>query len=140
MISQERLGRLVRAAAGAGAIALFAGACEGSNLFEGEVADEPPRITGLVAPAFVDVGSTLTVDVTAVAQRGVSFVEIRYTGAATDTDRIGFDGTDAAVLASSVLTLLQAADSLLFIEAVVEDVGGRISAAVRDTVRVRPSS
>lgn len=129
-------GALPRAAAALFGVALLVGGCEGSNLFEGNVADDPPRITALTAPASVDNGAQLTVSATATSRRGVTLVEIRYTGALNDTDRIGYDGSDETVTAVSTIDILTPADSLLFIEAFAEDVGGARSASRRDTVRI----
>ena len=127
---------LPKAAAALLAAGLLAGGCEGSNLFEGNVSDEPPRVTALTVPATVAVGDQLTVGVTATARRGVKLIEIHYTGALNDTDLIGFNGTSEIVSTSSTLDILTPADSLLYIEAIAEDVGGRRSASSRDTVRI----
>ena len=128
--------RILRAAAGLFAVTLLAGACEGSNLFEGEVSDEAPSITSLTAPSSVASGGTVNVGVTAVARRGVTLVEIRYTGATEDTDRIGYDGLDEVVDITSSIAVVAPADSLLFIEVFAEDVAGRRSPSRRDTVRI----
>jgi hypothetical protein len=136
MIRAHRPGLPRTAAVLVAAGLLFAGGCEGSNLFEGNVADEPPRITDLSAPSSVANGTVLAVSVTATSRRGITLVEVRYTGALNDTDMIGFDGTDEIVVTSSTLDILSPADSLLFIEAIAEDVGGGRSASRRDTVRI----
>jgi hypothetical protein len=115
---------------------LLAGGCEGSNLFEGNVADDPPRVTALTAPATVANGTQLSVSVTATARRGVTLVEIRDTGALSDTDLIGYNGTEETVTTVSTLDILTPLDSLIFIEAYAEGVGGGRSAARRDTVRI----
>ena len=128
--------RLVRAAAGLFVLTLLAGGCEGSNLFEGEVAEAGPQVTALSAPGTVASGETFDVLVTGTAPRGVQFIEVRVSGAATDTVRTTYDGTNQTEFAAVPVTPTFALGSTVTVDAFVRDVNGRDSPVRRATVSV----
>ncbi|HEX6135790.1 MAG TPA: hypothetical protein VFZ24_17585 [Longimicrobiales bacterium] len=128
---------MLRIVAALCAVVLVCGACEGSNLFVGEVSEEPPRITQILAPSSVTVPAQFNVDITGTARSGVSTIEVIFSGAFVNADTVNFPGTAETETARATLDLQQTADSLLIIRAVVEDVTGRVSAPAFDTVRVQ---
>jgi hypothetical protein len=136
-------GRRARArwsAAGVIAVVLLVGACEGSNLFEGQVAEESPRVT-LEAPDSVTAGALLTVQVTGTAPRGVSLIEVRFTGAAVDTVPIPFSGTNTTESAPATVTVGQSTGSAqITVTAFVQDVNGSNSQFESETVGVRAAT
>ncbi|MBR9990217.1 MAG: hypothetical protein KFH98_10695 [Gemmatimonadetes bacterium] len=129
-------GRLLRGAAGVLAAALIVTGCEGSNLFEGEVAEEGPAISSLSVPGSAASGSTFNVQVTATAPRGVRFIEVRVSGAATDSIRDEFDGDRQVESTSLSVTASSAILSQVSIEAFVQDINGRNSPIRRATVNI----
>lgn len=136
-------GRRVHARWSAAAIlvgVLLSGACEGSNLFEGGVAEDPPRVTSLTAPTSVDAGALLTVQVTGTAARGVGAIEVRFTGAAVDTVTEGFSGLNTAESMSASATVSGGVGSTVTVTAFVEDVNGTSSQFVTRTVTVNAST
>lgn len=128
--------RLPSGAAGLLAVTLLAGGCEGSNLFVGEVGEEAPQITTLSVPASVDSGESFDVQVIGTAPRGVSFIEVRVSGAATDTVRRDFDGTGQTEAAFVPVIPSFALGSQVVVDAFVQDVNGRNSPTRRATVTV----
>jgi hypothetical protein len=122
------------------AAVLLIGGCEGSNLFEGEVAQESPEITSLSAPVSVNSAETFNVQVAARAQQGVRFIEVRVSGAATDSIRTEFAGTNQTESTSLNVTASSAFGSQVVIEAFVQDVNGLSSPTRRATVSVNPVS
>ncbi|HEX6308069.1 MAG TPA: hypothetical protein VFZ69_07770 [Longimicrobiales bacterium] len=128
---------MTRTAAALCCTVLVCGACEGSNLFSGQVAEEPPRVSQILAPSSVTVPAQFNVDVTGTARSGVAAIEVTFSGAFVDTDRVPFPGTAETETARASIDLQQTADSLLIIRAVVEDATGRVSAAAFDTIRVQ---
>jgi hypothetical protein len=130
--------RLGRAAAGLLSLTLLAAGCEGSNLFVGEVGEEPPQITTLTAPSSVDSGEEFDVQVVGTAPRGVRFIEVRVSGAATDSIRDEFTGTDETEFTFISITPSSAIGSQVVIDAFVQDVNGRSSSTRRVTVAVSP--
>lgn len=136
-------GRRVRARwspAGILAGVLLIGACEGSNLFEGGVAEDPPRVTSLAAPTSVDAGALLTVQVTGTAARGVGAIEVRFTGAAVDTVTESFSGLNTAETMSASATVSQGVGTQVTVTAFVEDINGTNSQFVTRTVTVNAST
>lgn len=127
---------LTARAAGVLAAALLVAGCEGSNLFEGEVAEEGPEITSLAAPTSVASGEPFTVTATATAPRGVRFVEIRVSGAATDSIRDVFTDVAQTRVVSLQVAGSSALGAQIFIDALVGDVNGRQSPVRRATVSV----
>lgn len=135
--SGMRSRRIMRAAGLLVAAFMIAG-CEGSNLFEGEVAEEAPEITSLTVPSSVDTGETFTVQATATASRGVKFIEVRVSGAATDSIRQQFDGTAQTRSVSLPVTASSALGSTVTVSAYVQDMNGRNSAIRSASVTVNP--
>jgi hypothetical protein len=129
-------GRMLRYTAMALAAVVVIAGCEGSNLFEGEVAEEGPSISSLIAPTSRASGEAFTVQVTAIAPRGVQFIEIRVSGAATDSIRDEFDGTREIESTSLSVIGSSAAGSQVSIEAFVRDMNGRNSPIERRTVTI----
>jgi hypothetical protein len=129
-------GRALQPLAGALAAVLLIAACEGSNLFEGEVAEEAPEITALTAPSSVDSGEPFVVQVTGRASRNVRFIEMRVSGAATDSVREQFGGQNQTETLSRSITASSAIGSQVVIDAFVQDVNGRNSSNRRATVTV----
>lgn len=105
---------------------LLIGACEGSNLFVGGVADDPPRVTSLMAPSSVDAGAVLTVQVAGSAPRGMRFIEVRFSGAAVDTVRDDFNGANPVTDNTSASVTVQGgtAGSQVNVTAFVQDTNG----------------
>jgi hypothetical protein len=135
-------GRRVRArwsAAGILAGVLLIGACEGSNLFEGEVTEDPPRVTSLTVPTSVDAGALLTVQVTGTAPRGLSFIEVRFAGAAVDTVTESFSGLDTAETMSASTTV-DGIGTQVVVTAFVQDVNGSNSQLESRTVTVNTTT
>ena len=128
--------RLMRAAAGLFALTLLTGGCEGSNLFEGEVAEEAPKVAALSVPGTVASGETFDVLVTGTAPRGVAFIEVQVSGAATDTVRQEYDGTSQTEFALVPVTPAFALGSTVTVDVFVSDVNGRNSPVRRATVNV----
>ena len=124
-----------RAAGVLAAVAVIA-ACEGSNLFVGEVAEEAPEISTLLVPASVETGETFTIQATGVASRGVKFIEVRVSGAATDSVRAQFDGTRSTETVTLPVTASAALGSQVVVDAFVQDLNGRNSGTRRATVTV----
>ena len=131
--------RLLLSAVAIAAIAAVGQGCDGSNLFEGEVSEEGPEITSLVVPGSVETGEEFDVQVTATAPRGVQFIEVRVSGAATDSIRENFDGEQVAFL-SFPLTASSALGSQVTVRAFVRDTNGRDSSLRSATVTVNPVS
>lgn len=135
-------GRRARArwsAAGVLAVVMLVGACEGSNLFEGEVSEDPPRLTVLSVPQTVDAGGPLTVAVSGTAPRGVDFIEVRFAGAAVDTVTVPFDGLNTSV-SGSASTSVDGAGTQVVVTAFVVDVNGSTSQVESETVTVIPTT
>lgn len=130
--------RAMRAGVAVLALVLGIGACEGSNLFEGEdpVSATPPEILQVTAPFSVTVPTTVQVEIRAIAERGLDEVLVQYSGALTDDQPFGFDGQTSVVTINSTLDIDTALDSLLILRVTATDVGGRSSDAVLDTIRV----
>lgn len=119
---------------------MLIGACEGSNLFEGGVAEDPPRVTSLTAPTSVDAGELLTVQVTGTAARGVGAIEVRFTGAAVDTVTEGFSGLNTTETMSADVTVSGGVGTTVTVTAFVEDVNGTTSQFVTRSVTVNAST
>ena len=128
--------RLVRAATGLFALTLLTVGCEGSNLFEGEVAEEGPEVAALSVPGTVTSGETFDVLVTGTAPRGVRFIEVRVSGAATDSVRTEYDGLGQTEFALVPVTPAFALGSTVTVDVFVQDVNGRNSPVRRATVGV----
>jgi hypothetical protein len=136
-------GRRVRARWSPAAIlagVLLIGACEGSNLFEGGVSEEPPRVTSLTAPTSVDAGALLTVQVTGTAGRGVGAIEVRFTGAAVDTVTESFSGLNTSETMSASATVSQGAGTQVTVTAFVDDINGTSSQFEIRTVTVNATT
>lgn len=131
---------LTARAAGVLAAVVIIGACEGSNLFVGEVAEEAPEITTLLVPASVETGETFTIQATGVASRGVRFIEVRVSGAASDSVRAQFDGTRQTETVTLPVTASSALGSQVVVDAFVQDINGRNSGLRRATVTVNAVS
>ena len=132
--------RLTVRAAGVLAAAFILAGCDGTNLFEGEVAEAAPEITALSVPASVETGATFTATATAKASRGIKFIEMRVSGAATDSIRTQFDGTTQTGTTSLLVTASSAFGSQVVINAFVQDINGRNSGVRSATVTVNPVS
>ena len=136
-------GRRVRARwspAGILAGLLLIGACEGSNLFEGGVAENPPRVTSITVPTSVDAGALLTVQVTGTAARGVGAIEVRFTGAAVDTVTEGFSGLNTAETMTASVTVSGGVGTTVNVRAFVTDVNGTNSQFENRDVTVNAST
>jgi hypothetical protein len=133
---RRRGGRMLPRAAGVLAAVLLIGACEGSNLFEGSVTGESPEITTLAVPGSVSSGESFSVQVTGRAPRGVRFIEVRVSGAATDSIRDVFDGNNLTEFTSVDVIPTLAAGSQVLVEAYVQDSNGRNSPVREATVIV----
>ncbi|HEX2165884.1 MAG TPA: hypothetical protein VHG09_01480 [Longimicrobiales bacterium] len=128
-------GRLAVRAAAAFAAAVLVAGCEGGNLFEGEVAEEGPRIE-LTVPTSVEEGETFTVTVRATAPRGVQFIDVTVVGDPTGGQRFDdYDGISQVEIETVSLTA-SSTSSTMTIEAFVQDVNGRNSATERATIQV----
>jgi len=121
-------------AAATAALALIA-ACEGSNLFTGEVSNQGPSIQ-LQAPTSVQSGSQFTVVAAANAPDGIDFIEIRASGAATDSLRQEFTGT-TAVLSLPLIASVGLGATVQVVAFVQDEAGRRSPNAVR-TINVTP--
>src|SRR5690606_19885753 len=108
MVPQRRALRSVRAVACMLAAATLLAACDGSNLFEGNVAEDPPRITAISAPAEVTTPDTFDIDIFASAPRGVALVEVEFSGAFVLADEFDFKGTKTVEIVNHNVTLDQA--------------------------------
>jgi hypothetical protein len=119
---------------------LLIGACEGSNLFEGGVADDPPRVTSLTVPTSVDAGEVLNVQVSGSAPRGIRFIEVRFSGAATDTVRDDFNGSNPSTgNTTASVTVGQSGTGSVMVTAFVQDTNGTNSQFETRTVTVNPT-
>jgi predicted thioesterase len=125
----------LRGVAGLFTLVFLAGACDGANLFEGEVAEAAPEVT-VFAPSSVDAGDSFNVQVTGTSPRGVSFIEVRLAGAAQDTVREEFSGTSMSESMSVSVTPSSALGSQVTVTAYVQDVNGRNSPFQSRTVAV----
>jgi hypothetical protein len=135
-------GRRVRARWSPAAIlagVLLVCACEGSNLFEGGVSEEPPRVF-LTVPTSVDAGEVLTVQVTGTAPRGVGVIEVRFTGAAVDTVTESFSGLNISETTSASATVNQGAGTQVTVTAVADDINGTSSQLVIRNVTVNAAT
>ncbi|MGH7449685.1 MAG: hypothetical protein ACRELT_19075 [Longimicrobiales bacterium] len=115
---------------------LLMSACEGSNLFVGEVTEDAPRVTSLTGPASVNAGAVLTVQVAGTAPRGVRIIEVRFSGAAVDTVTVDFPTSNTSASTSAEVTVGQGTGSQVFVNAFVQDINGRNSAIVSIAVAV----
>jgi hypothetical protein len=127
--------RLLLSAVAVMAAAALLPACDGGNLFEGEVTEEGPTITTLSVPQSIATGEEFDVEVTATAPRGVQFIEVVVTGAATDSVRANFDGEQVAFLSFPV-TASSALGSQITVRAFVRDINGRPSSVRSETITV----
>lgn len=128
-------GRLTARAAGVLAAALLIGGCDGSNLFEGEVAEEAPSVE-LTVPSTVESGETFSVTVTATAPRGVQLISVTVVGDPTGSRVFDdYDGTTQQEIETFTLTA-SGTSATITIEAFVRDVNARNSATDRATVQV----
>ncbi len=110
-------------------------ACEGDNLFTGEGPSFVPRVTALAAPEAALGGDTIRVRVDAVAQRGISRVDISLRGAVTQDTSIKLDPPEirvSQVVALPLPTMLT--DTLIQVTASITDVLGNISRVQETTV------
>jgi hypothetical protein len=119
---------------------LLIGACEGSNLFEGAVSEDPPSVTSLTAPTSVDAGALLTVQVTGTAARGVGAIEVRFTGAAVDTVAESFSGLNTAETMSASVTVSGGVGTTVTVRAFVSDINGTNSQFENRTVAVNATT
>lgn len=140
MMSGGMRGVLTARAAGVLAAVVMLAGCEGANLFVGEVAEEAPEISTLAVPASVETGETFTIQATGVASRGVKFIEVRVSGAATDSIRAQFDGTRQTQTVTLPVTASSALGSQVVVDAFVQDINGRNSGIRRATVTVNSVS
>ena len=109
-------------------VAALLAACEGDNLFTGEGPSFVPRVTALGAPEVALGGDTIRVRVDAIAQRGISRVDISLRGAVTQDTSIKIDPPEirvSQVVALPLPTMLQ--DTLILVSASITDVLGNIS-------------
>jgi hypothetical protein len=128
-------GRLTARAAGVLAAAVLIAGCEGSNLFEGEVAEEPPRVE-LTVPTTVESGATFSVTVTATAPRGVRLIDVTVVGDPTGSRVFDdYPGTTQQEIETFSLTA-SSSSATMTIEAFVQDVNSRNSATARATIQV----
>jgi hypothetical protein len=136
-------GRRVRArwsTAGILAGVLLIGACEGSNLFEGGVAEDPPQVSAMTVPTSVDAGALLTVQVTGTAARGVGTIEVRFTGAAVDTVTESFSGLNIVETMSASATVSGGVGTTVNVTAFVRDINGTNSQFENRTVAVNATT
>lgn len=119
------------------ALAAVLAACEGSNLFEGQVVVDAPEILSVTAPNSVDVPADFDITATAIAPGGMDRVVFVYSALPIDPDTVEFNGETNQVNATvNVQVPVLAADTFLIVSVTARDIGGRVSPAFLDTVFV----
>lgn len=124
--------------------AVLLGACGGDNLFSGpnaKLAQVPPVVTAIDAPAVVDEGASLEVKVRVFSTVGATRVDLKYRGAITEDKSFPVESrTDTASITAVINLPAEVQDSVLVIEATVTDRLDRTSDPVTRSVRVNDKS
>ncbi|HSJ10222.1 MAG TPA: hypothetical protein VK928_09920, partial [Longimicrobiales bacterium] len=97
-----------------------------------------PIVTAIQVPAQVLEGSRVDIRLRAVAQRGLSSVELRYRGAVNTEEKFDISPvrSDTVVIDAILQLPAEVTDSILTIEAIGRDQAGGVSEVTRVTVRI----
>jgi hypothetical protein len=116
---------------------VFAGACEGDNLYSGDVSEYTPLVNSLSLPQVAFAGDEVTIRIDAAAARGISQVVLALRGAVQKDTVVELDEPLARVSQIVAITIPDAVtDTLILVQAAVIDQYGEVSATREGTVIV----
>jgi hypothetical protein len=116
---------------------VFAGACEGDNLYSGDVSEYTPLVNSLSLPQVAFAGDDVTIRIDAAAARGISQIVLALRGAVQKDTVVELDEPLARVSQIVSIRIPQAVtDTLILVQAAVIDQYGDVSATREGTVIV----
>jgi hypothetical protein len=116
---------------------VFAGACEGDNLYSGDVSEYTPLVNSLSLPQVAFAGDEVTIRIDAAAARGISQIVLALRGAVQKDTVVELDEPLARVSQIVSIRIPQAVtDTLILVQAAVIDQYGDVSATREGTVIV----
>ena len=111
-------------------------ACEGSNLFDTQAAQNTEPRVQVFAPASVFAGDTVTVNLSATAPLNIQRIEVSMRGAVTKDTLILTAAVPSMNAVLKVGTPAVLPTDMVLISAQVADLSGRLSRTAADTVMV----
>jgi len=116
---------------------VFGGACQGDNVFSGDISEYTPVVTDLSVPQVAFAGDNVTVRVDAVAARGVSRIVLALRGAVSKDSVVELDEPLARISEVISLQVPQAlTDTVVTVHASVIDQVGNSSSTRQSSIVV----